>query len=134
MSPNRYAVWFGRALWLGILVNLSFAIPALFTPGAFVGMLGLSEHLPETGIWLRNTGMLLVVLSGIHALVAADPLGALPFARWVVAGRLIAALFWAWLPTRLGLPGVIWWFFATDLTLGSLCGYLLWRAPVLGGN
>src|SRR5437868_1642482 len=128
MTPNRYATWFGRALWLGIFVNLGFAVPALFTPAALAATLGLGGLGPEAAAWLRNAGMLLVVLSGFHARVAADPLAAVGFARWAVAGRLLAAVFWAWLPTGLGLPRVFWWFFATDLALGLVCGFLLWRA------
>ena len=128
MTPNRYAAWFGRAVWLGILVNLSFAVPALFTPAALAATLGLGGLTPEAAAWLRNAGMLLVVLSVFHAGAAADPLAAVGFARRVVAGRLLAALFWAWLPAGLGLPGVFWWLFATDLALGLLCGLLLWGA------
>jgi len=41
MTANRYAIWFGRALWLGILVNLGFAIPALFFPSVFTTEVGL---------------------------------------------------------------------------------------------
>jgi hypothetical protein len=128
MKPNCYATWFGRAVWLGILVNLSFAVPALFTPRAFAAVLGLGGLAPEAAVWLRNAGMLLVVLSVFHAAVARDPLGAVPFARRVVVGRLVAAAFWLWLVWGLGLPGVLWGFFAADLALGLVCAALLFGA------
>jgi hypothetical protein len=132
MPPDRYNVWFRRAIWLGILVNLSFAVPALFTPAALTGALGLGgDMVPGAGTWLRNTGMLLVVASGFHALVARDPVGALGFSRWAVSGRFLAAAFWAWLVVGVGLPGALWWFFLTDLTLGLTCGFLLWRTSAV---
>jgi Animal haem peroxidase len=128
MKPNCYAKWFGRAVWLGILVNLSFAVPALFVPGAFAATLGPGALGTETAVWLRNTGMLLVVLSAFHAAVARDPLGAVAFARRAVFGRLLAAAFWAWLACSSDALGVLWWFFAADLALGLVCGFLLFRA------
>src|SRR5262245_38904242 len=127
MKPNCYAKWFGRVVWIGILVNLSFAIPALFTPQALATALGLGGLTPEASLWLRNAGMLLVVVSIFNAAAANDPLGTLPFARRVVVGRLIAALFWAWLVVGVGFPGMLWWFFATDLILGLVCWFLLRR-------
>jgi hypothetical protein len=127
MKPNCYAKWFGRVVWLGILVNLSFAIPALVTPQAFAATLGIGVT-PEASAWLRNAGMLLVVLSVFHATAAGDPLGAVPVARRVVVGRLLAAVFWLWLVWGLGMPGVLWGFFATDLALGLVCAFLLFRA------
>ena len=128
MTPNRSAAWFTRVAWLGVVVNLAFAVPALLTPGAFAATLGLDGRAGGAAVWLPNAGMLLVVLSGFHALAAADPLAALAFARWAVAGRLLAAAFWAWLAWGHGPPGVLWYFFAADATLGLLGGWLLARA------
>lgn len=125
MKPNSYATWFARVMWLGVLVNLSFAVPALFTPGALAAALGLAVPGAETAVWLRNTGMLLVALSAFHAAAARDPLGAGPFGRRAVFGRLLAAAFWAWLACDFA---VLWWFCAADLGLGLVCGFLLWRA------
>jgi hypothetical protein len=131
MSVNRYANWFGRALWLGILVNLSFAIPALFFPSVFTTQMGLGGLTADAGIWLRDAGMLLVLLCGFYALVASDPLAVLAFARWSVAARFVAAGFWLWLILGVGLPSVLWWCFATDFSIGVVLLLLLWRAQVV---
>lgn len=128
MTANRYAVWFSRAVWLGVLANLSFAVPALTLPGVLSTSLGLGGLSPPAAVGMRNVGMLLLVLSGFHALATGDPLRTLGLARWVVAGRLLAAAFWAWLASD--YPG-LWWLFAMDLTLGLMCGFLLWRANAI---
>src|SRR5262245_57224566 len=104
----HYATWFGRVVWLGILVNLSFAIPALFTPAAFASSLDLRPAQPDT--WLRNTGMLLVVLCLFYARVARDPFEYSGFARIAAVSRLMAAAFWLWMVWALGQPRVLWWF------------------------
>src|SRR3954447_23455303 len=86
------ATWFGRVVWLGILVNLSFAIPALFFPAVFSSWLGLGPVLPD--IWLRNTGMLLALLCPFYALAARDPFYTPVFAWFTNWARFLAALFW----------------------------------------
>lgn len=133
MTPDRYQILLRRVIWSGILVNLSFAVPALFTPVALIGVLGLGENAAAPGIWLRNAGMLLVVVSGFHALVASNPLGVVGFSRWLVVARFMAAAFWAWLVVGVGLPDVLWYLFAVDLVLGLACGFLLLRG-LAGAN
>jgi hypothetical protein len=128
MTPNRYAVWFGRALWLGIFVNLSFAIPALFFPALLTTWLGLGGVSPEAGIWLRNAGMLLVLLCGFYAIVAREPLGTVAFTCWSVSARFVAAAFWLWLILGVGLPRILWLCFAIDFSIGAVLALLLSRA------
>ena len=70
-----HAKWFSRLLWLGILVNLFFAMGALFFPRVLSSSLELGPLVPT--VWMRNAGMLLVVLSGFYALVARDPFASL---------------------------------------------------------
>jgi hypothetical protein len=128
VATTRYAAWFSRVLWLGILINLSFAVPALFTPSAFHATLGLGMIDPAAAIWLRNAGMLLVLTNGFYSLVARDPFACISFSRWSAFARLIAAAFWIWLALCTKGFGVLWWFFATDFSLGLVLGFLLWRA------
>jgi len=72
--------------------------------------------------------MLLVLLCGFYALIAPDPLRVLPFARWSVAARFVAAGFWLWLILGVGLPRVLWWCFLTDFSVGLLLLVLLRQA------
>ena len=70
MTENRYAVWFGRALWLTVFVNLGLAVPALFTPSTFSAVFGLGALSPAATVWLRAAGMLCVLLAGFYILIA----------------------------------------------------------------
>ena len=61
---GKGAKWFGRVMWLGILFNLCFAIPAIFAPDMVLAGLDLP---PATSmLWLQNVGMLLV--DAVHLL------------------------------------------------------------------
>lgn len=53
--------WFQRFIWIGIAMNMVFAIPALFWPD----FLNSSFGLPSQAVypWLQNAGMLLVGVS-----------------------------------------------------------------------
>ena len=96
MTPNRFAVWFGRALWLAVFVNLGFAVPALFTPATLTWVFGLDPLSPAAALGHRIAGLLIIMVCGFFILVADDPLGSVRFARWAVACQLLAAWFWLW--------------------------------------
>lgn len=122
---NKAETWFIRSIWLGIVVNLTFAIPALFFPKVFSAWLGLGEVVPT--IWLQNAGLLLVLLCCFYALVARNPLAVLPFSYMTVAARFMAACFWLVLVLT-GHPMVLIEFLCTDFLIGVLQGILLWRS------
>jgi hypothetical protein len=121
-----YENWFSRIVWVGILVNLSFAIPALFFPEVLSSWLGLGALVPA--IWMRNAGLLLLLLNGFYVLVARTPLEVPAFSRMTAAARIVAALFWFWQVVILGAPCVLLGFLFTDLTLGIVQGVLFERA------
>lgn len=57
--------WYQRFIWIGIAINLVFAIPALFWPDFLNATFGLPTQ--ATYPWLQNTGMLLVGISLFYA-------------------------------------------------------------------
>ena len=47
---DSYIRWFQRFIWLGIAMNMVFAIPALFAPGLLTSVFGLPPLLSDP--WL----------------------------------------------------------------------------------
>ena len=99
------AKWFGRVVWLGIIFNLCFAIPAIFAPDMVLASLDLP---PATSmLWLQNVGMLLLTLCIFYTPSAVNP-GRFPVhTKLVVLSRWIAALFWFILLRQSAPAGVI---------------------------
>src|SRR5947209_1958538 len=83
--------WYRRVVAVGIGWNLLFAYMALYAPPHIQSFLKL-RPLRRT-IWLRNVGMLLVLVSLFNAVSVVDPLR-YPLLSWTVpAARLIASSF-----------------------------------------
>lgn len=87
---NKYAVWFRRAIWLGILQDWLIGIPAIFAPNWVLGL--LHQRLSLDPIWTSFAGLLVVLLSLLYIPGANDPY------------RYTAN---AWLATLSRPPGVI---------------------------
>jgi mono/diheme cytochrome c family protein len=117
------AKWFGRVVWLGILFNLCFAIPAIFAPDMVLASLDLP---PATSIlWLQNVGMLLLTLCIFYTPSAVNP-GRFPtHTKLVVLSRWIAAVFWFILLRQSGPASVIRPLLFTDLSLAVVLLLLL---------
>jgi len=115
--------WFGRLVWIGILLNLCFAIPAMFAPDMLLASLDLPPE-PST-LWLQNTGMLLLSLCVFYAPSAIAPAHHPTHTKLVVVSRLLASVFWFALLRQAGAPEVIRPFLLTDLTLGLVLAILL---------
>ena len=88
---NVYLRWFGRVTWLGIAVNAGFWVPALFHPTFIADTLDVAD--PEFRIWLRNVGMLLILVGIWNAAGAHAPHHRPLFAWLVPLARAIASLF-----------------------------------------
>ena len=113
----------------GILVNAAFWGPALVAPQMINDMFGLDPNYDT--VWLRDVGMMLLIVSITNAAAAADPVRYRLFAWLVVVGRLIAASFFLeiWVFDTLGSsdrPNSFMWLFITDFSLGSIKGVLLY--------
>ncbi len=120
---GKGAKWFGRVMWLGILFNLCFAIPAIFAPDMVLAGLDLP---PATSmLWLQNVGMLLVTLCIFYTPSAVAP-GRFPtHTKLVVLSRWIAAVFWIILLRQSAPAGVVRPLLFTDLTLAVVLLLLL---------
>ena len=125
-QPNKYADWFRRCVWVGILLNLFFAIAAILFPHKLIHWLGFA---PATDtVWLRDVGMLLMVLNLFYMPVASAPFRYAVFARLTVAARFIPAFFFLWVMRRVPHSGSVRILFWTDLILGIVLAFLLFRA------
>jgi hypothetical protein len=68
---NNWAKWFGRVVWLGIIVNMFFVISCFFFPEKMCALLHLKQ--PDPIIWVRTSGMLLFIISIFYIPAAMDP-------------------------------------------------------------
>jgi len=117
------AKWFGRVVWLGILFNLCFAIPAIFAPDTVLA--GMDLPPAASMLWLQNVGMLLLTLCIFYTPSAVTP-GRFPtHTKLVVLSRWIAAAFWIILLRQSAPAGVVRPLLFTDLTLAIVLLLLL---------
>ena len=65
-------VWFGRAMWLGILADLVLGVPGIFYPNAVLALAGQPLAL-ETPIWAAFASLLLVLIALFYIPGANDP-------------------------------------------------------------
>jgi len=120
---GKGAKWFGRIVWLGILFNLCFAVPAIFAPDMVLASLDLP---PDTSmLWLQNVGMLLLTLCLFYMPSAIAP-GRFPVhTKLAVLARWIAAAFWILLLRQSAPAGVVRPLLFTDLALAIVLLLLL---------
>jgi hypothetical protein len=123
-----YLRWYSRVVWFGIVANMSFALLALYAPARLLGLMGLRQDIST--VWLRNVGMLLVLVSMFNAGSAVAP-ARYPLYSWFVPiARVIAASFFFEVSRfnsfnssekpRAFVPLCVF-----DLTMGVICGILL---------
>ena len=86
----RALKWFRFTVGLGFVVNMVFALPALFAP-RFLEEL-LSFHPTNTPAWLQNVGILLVIISVMYLPAIKDPFRYLFISYLLVAARFSAGL------------------------------------------
>ncbi len=120
---------FRIAIIIGVLVNAAFWGPALFLPQMINDTFGFDPSYHT--VWLRNVGMVLLLVSITNAAAAIDPIRYRLFAWLAVAGRFIAASFFLeiWVFDTLessDMPNSFMWFFITDFSLGTVKGILLY--------
>ncbi len=88
---NKYATWFGRIVWLGILANFAMALPALFLPDEMLAMMSLPSASPT--MWPSFAALLLILLTLFYIPAAARPLHYRPVAWLAVLARLAGVIF-----------------------------------------
>jgi hypothetical protein len=68
---NRYATWFSRAMWAGILADIALGLPAVFAPDLLLGLVGARPS--QDPIWTSFAALLLVILPFFYIPGAIDP-------------------------------------------------------------
>ena len=125
---NAYLKWFSIVVWIGILVNLYFAVPALFVPEYLINTLDLEPDFNT--VWLRNTGLLIFLISFYNVAAALAP-ARYPAIPWlVIGGRFLAAIYWLIVVLDVlhtsSNPGAFLPFLIGDLTFGTIKAILLY--------
>ena len=120
---------FRIAVAIGVLVNAALWGPALVAPQMINDTFGFAPDYYT--VWLRDVGMMLLLVSITNVAAAIDPIRYRLFAWLVVVGRLIAASFFLeiWVFDTLessDRPEAFMWFFITDASLGTIKGLLLY--------
>ena len=92
---DSYIRWFQRFIWIGIVMNMVFAIPALFAPALLTSMLGMPPQLSDP--WLENAGMLLVGISLFYMPSGFNAPRYVVHSWLCVLSRLVAVAFWIYL-------------------------------------
>jgi hypothetical protein len=72
MKNIDYALWFGRAMWLGIIADWVLGIPGIFFPNTTLQLAGQPLAL-ETPVWPAFASLLLALLSLFYIPGANDP-------------------------------------------------------------
>jgi hypothetical protein len=119
VTNNRYALWFRRAVFLGILQDWLFAIPGIFVPNVVLGLIAEPAAQP---VWPAFAMQLLLLLSLFYIPGALDPFSHRASAILTVVARGAGVVFFL----------VIWrghapaWIGYLDLTFSVIQGVLLW--------
>jgi hypothetical protein len=109
---------------LGFVVNMTFAVPALFTPRLIEGMFVVGTT--NTAWWLQNVGLLLVIISTMYIAVLIDPFRYIFITFLVVAGRFSAGLLFLLGVMGVNFPDGFRTLAAVDLILSSVQALLLY--------
>ncbi len=88
---NKYAVWFSRIVWIGILANFALAIPTLLLPEQMLAMFSLPAASPI--MWPSFAALLLILLSLFYIPAALRPLYYPPVSWLTVLARLAGVIF-----------------------------------------
>ncbi|MGA3047729.1 MAG: c-type cytochrome [Terracidiphilus sp.] len=88
---NRYAVWFSRVVWVGIVANCLMAIPTLVMPGPIMMLYALPLASPL--MWPSFAALLLLLLSAFYVPAALHPLRYLSFSWLAVLARFAGVVF-----------------------------------------
>ncbi|NWB29921.1 hypothetical protein [Pseudomonas gingeri] len=121
---DNYIRWFQRFIWIGIVMNMVFALPALFAPALLTSVVGLPPVLSDP--WLENAGML---LAGISVFYMPSGFNArrFPVHSWLcVLTRLIAVAFWIYLIDTSNQASVFFPMLMGDLSMFLILGILLY--------
>lgn len=115
---------FRATLVLGFVVNMIFAVPALFTPRLIESMFDVGTT--NSPWWLQNVGLLLVIISSMYIPAAIDPFRYIFIAFLAIAGRFSAGLLFLLGVLGMNFPPGFDTLAGTDLILSSVQALLLY--------
>jgi hypothetical protein len=115
---------FRISLIVGFIVNMVFAIPAFFAPRVLETMFNVGAT--DTTVWLRNVGILLMIISTMYLAVIQDAFRYIFIAYLTIAGRFAAGCFFLVLVLFADYPSGFKLLAANDLILSSLQVVLLY--------
>ena len=115
---------FRISLLVGFAVNMVFAIPAFVAPSFLETMLQIGTT--NTPVWLRNVGILLIIISTMYLAVYRDAFRYIFIAYLAIAGRFAAGCFFLVLVLFASYPSGFRLLAANDLILSSLQAVLLY--------
>lgn len=132
--------WFRRLVALGFIVNLLFALPALFAPRYLESLLDVG--ITNTLHWLQNVGILLLIVTVMYIPAIKDPFRYLFISYLLVGARFAAGLLFVLGVYYMNYPRGMLVLGATDLVLSSLQAIALYftlrdgdpRAPFQHGR
>jgi hypothetical protein len=117
--------WFRIAVGFGFVVNMAFALPALFAPRLLEGWLSIG--ITNTPSWLQNVGILLVIISTMYIPAIKDPFRYIFNSYLLIAGRFSAGVLFLSGLLFMNYPSGFVTLAANDLLLSPLqAGLLYW--------
>ncbi|AUX39658.1 hypothetical protein SOCE26_010530 [Sorangium cellulosum] len=97
-ATNRFSLWFGRVVLLGVAVNLALALPAIVSPEALLSALQVQQTAGT--MWPNFAALLLSLLSLAYIPGARDPRRNRESAWLAVGARFAGATFFLATPFR----------------------------------
>jgi len=124
---NGYLKGYRLVVWVGILINLTFALSAFFYPEFLIQQVGSGRTDLFDDPWLFNTGLLLLLNAAFYLPAARDPLRDTLYSWLTAWSRVIAAAAWIvyLLTTSMDLPRSFWNIPLSDGVMGVVLLVLL---------
>ena len=116
--------WFRITVGLGFVVNMAFALPALFAPRFLEGL--ADWNISNTPYWLQNVGILLVIISLMYIPAIQDPFRCLFISYLLVAGRFSAGVLFLVGILSMNFPSGFRLLAGNDLILSPIQAILLY--------
>ncbi len=120
----RALKWFRITVGLGFVVNMIFALPALFVPRFLEGL--ANWGISNTPYWLQNVGILLVIISVMYIPAIQDPFRYLFISYLLVAGRFAAGVLFLVGILSMNFPSGFRLLAGNDLILSPIQAILLY--------
>lgn len=115
---NKPLFWFRLLVALGGIANLAFAIPAFLAPEFLSRLIDVGDIDPN--VWLRNVGILLIILSSFYIPAIRDPFRYLFNSVALIVGRFSAGIFFLVLVLFADYPAGFWVLAGNDLIFSLL--------------